>query len=69
MQSLPCQNCQYFNTYSGNYVSCLAVDDVDFYAYADIADMINQCPRGYRAKKVSDKQTNCWREYDKVRIM
>lgn len=67
MIDIPCSRCEFYNAFNGNYVSCLAYDDVDIYDYADIADMINKCPKGYRAKKISDTVTRCWREYDKVK--
>ena len=64
---IPCSRCECYKEFSGNYVCCLALDGVDVYAYSDIAEMINKCPKGYRAKKISDTSIRCWREYDKVR--
>ena len=67
--NIPCTDCEHYYKVSGSIVSCLGVDDleVSFYYYSDIADMINRCPKGFRAKKLSDTETKCWREFDKVK--
>ena len=63
---IPCFSCEHFNSIDPNTFCCYAVDEINFYSYSTMADMINLCPRGFRAKQTSDKNIKCWREYDKV---
>lgn len=68
MSIIPCHSCEEYQSFdNGKAVCCTAVDIDKFYKSSDIADMINKCPRGYRARKKSDTNTIVWREYDEVR--
>ena len=68
MSIIPCHTCEEFQSFdNGKIVTCSGIDEQCFYKPSEIADMINKCPKGYRARKKSDTNVTVWLEQDKVR--
>lgn len=65
MRKIPCTDCEYYNTLPDGVISCFGVQDVQFYWTEDIADMINRCPKGWKARKKSATDVTVWREEKK----
>lgn len=66
MKDLPCEFCQHFNKFKNGGVSCYAQKEINFYWYTNINEMMNHCPRGYRARK-SGNNFEYYRDYNNVR--
>lgn len=63
MRNIPCTDCEHYHTISSDgVISCFGVDDIQFYWSNDIADMINRCPKGWRARKKGEGDITVWRE-------
>ena len=66
MTRIPCEDCQYYHTFENNCVSCYGQNDIEFYWLDNINEMLEKCPKGYRAKKMSENSFSYYRDYTAV---
>ena len=62
MRMIPCTDCEHYTTMPDGVISCFAVQDVQFYWIENLANMINKCPKGWRARQHSKNDITVWRE-------
>ena len=69
MNQNPCETCPYYNTFDNGCISCYAQKDIEFYWSSNIDEMLKSCPKGYRARKISENTFSYYRDYNNVNVI